>query len=271
MASFLLHPRIAGTSAAPSAGSAAPGNSAPGNSATGGAGPTPLAVQGLLFDMGDVLYDATAWRRWLVALVNRHGLAIGYDEFCGRWDREYLGDVHCQRRAYAEAFREFLQSLPLAAGLWREIEAASLAQKRHLEQSIRPLPGVRDTLAQLRRQPLRLGVLSDSESPASALVQRLQDLGLGTFDAVVSSADLRAAKPAAEAYLAALAALRLPAEQVAFVGHDEDELVGAAAVGLPTIAFNFRGLVPAQRHLHRFEQLLSVVASRGSQANRSAA
>lgn len=29
---------------------------------------------GLLFDMGDVLYDATVWRRWLLQLLHKMGL-----------------------------------------------------------------------------------------------------------------------------------------------------------------------------------------------------
>ncbi len=30
-------------------------------------------LQGLIFDAADVLYDASAWRRWLLQLVSRFG------------------------------------------------------------------------------------------------------------------------------------------------------------------------------------------------------
>jgi HAD superfamily hydrolase (TIGR01509 family) len=220
-------------------------------------------VQGLLFDMGDVLYDATLWRRWLLQILARMGIHAAYRDFYRVWDRDYLPDVHCGRQDYHEAFCAFLQSLGLTRGVIDEIEAASQARRRELIATLRPLPGVRPTLSQLHASGLTLGVLSDSESPATELRQRLEQLGIDhCFTAVYSSFDLKHAKPAAFAYQMALAGMQLSAERVAFVGHDGEELAGAAALGMPTIAFNHEPDVTADIFLERFEELLELLECR---------
>ncbi|MFH1266784.1 MAG: hypothetical protein ABIK89_13735, partial [Planctomycetota bacterium] len=56
-----------------------------------------------------------------------------------------------------------------------------------------------------------------------------------------------------------LEAMDLPAERVAFVGHDADELAGATRAGLATIAFNYDPDAKADVFLARFEELLQLV------------
>src|SRR5687768_3292479 len=67
-------------------------------------------VRGLLFDMGDVLYDATLWRRWLLQILARMGVHATYRDFYRVWDHDYLRAVHRGERDYHEAFSAFLQS-----------------------------------------------------------------------------------------------------------------------------------------------------------------
>jgi HAD superfamily hydrolase (TIGR01509 family) len=223
--------------------------------------------RGLLFDMGDVLYDATLWRRWLVQVLARMDVHVSYREFYRVWDRDYLPAVYCGQRDYHEAFCAMLQSLGLARGMIDEIEAASQARRRELIATLRPLPGVRPTLCQLQAAGFPLGVLSDSESPATELRQRLDQLGIGPcFAAVYSSFDLKQTKPAPLGYQTVAAAMQLPIEHVAFVGHDAEELGGAAALGMPTIAFNCEHGVTADALLERFEDLLEVVNCRTSRS-----
>src|SRR5690348_9183710 len=107
---------------------------------------TKRLVRGLLFDMGDVLHDATLWRRWLFQLLGRIGLNARYRTLFRVWDEEFLGDVYRGRREYGEAFHAFLLSLGLSRGQIDEVQAASQARKRELELNVRPLPGVRDTV-----------------------------------------------------------------------------------------------------------------------------
>ena len=48
---------------------------------------------------------------------------------------------------------------------------------------------------------------------------------------------------------------------MAFVGHDAAELLGAASLGMATIAFNADADARADRHIERFEELLDVACS----------
>ena len=217
-------------------------------------------VRGMLFDMGDVLYDATLWRRWLFQLLGRIGLNAHYRTLYRVWDEEFLDDVHRGRREYSEAFQAFLLSLGLSRGQIDEVQAASLARKRDLERSARPLPGVRDTVERLAARGVKLAVLSDSEQTGDELQTHLARLGLGgRFSPVISSIDLEYTKPSPVCYRAALASMGLHAEEVAFIGHAPAELAGAHAVGLRTVAFNYDAGAAADHYLTRFDELLQLV------------
>ena len=93
-----------------------------------------------------------------------------------------------------------------------------LAASAHAyEENVRPLPAVAAALAALTKRGLPLVALCDACQPADVLERRIERLGMGgMFQQVLSSFDLGAAKPAAECYAAALAALEFPAGEAAF-------------------------------------------------------
>jgi len=216
-------------------------------------------MNGILFDMGDVLYDATHWRRWIWRALCRCGHKFAYHEFWQAWDDNYLVDVHRGRREYSEAFQRFLLSRGLTRAAIDELEAASWTQKRQIERQTRPLLGVTATLKRLRERGLTLGILSDTESPATAIHERLEQLGLdGLFDVVVTSLDLEETKPHPIGYRRALDLMGVLPQNAAFVGHDREELAGAARIGMRTVAFNYDSDAVADIYLRRFEDLLSV-------------
>lgn len=228
---------------------------------------SPRSFEGLLFDMGDVLYDATLWRRWLWRLLTRMGVSKSYAALFAIWDDEHLDAVHRGQRDYASAFLAFLSALSLSPAKIDEIVAASRIRKRDLESEARPLAGVRATIERLAALELPLGIVSDSECPAAQLEAHLERLGMGgKFAPVISSRDLGCTKPDPRCYLAALEAMGLPANRVAFVGHDAVELAGARAVGLTSIAFNDVPGCEADVHLRHFRELLAYVRPAASLA-----
>ncbi|MGC3967142.1 MAG: HAD family hydrolase [Pirellulales bacterium] len=230
-------------------------------------------MEGLVFDMGDVLLDATLWRRWLLEQLRTLGLKSQYRSLFAIWDREYLDDVHRGRRRYSEAFTAFLAASGLTPSQVDEVVAASDSCKRELEAETRPFPGVRQTLLRLHADGVRMAVLSDSESPSAAIARRLESLGIGAyFSAIVSSRDLGETKPQRACYLRAAAELHLSSDRLAFVGHDAEELLGARRAGMRTIAFNYERDTAADRYLNRFDELLQVVpaASRRGLRNEAA-
>jgi HAD superfamily hydrolase (TIGR01509 family) len=222
--------------------------------------PLSRSVSGILFDMCNILYDDTVWRRWVLQLLSRLGLITNYYSFFRVWERDYLDQVHRGERDFREAFAAFLRCAGLSPGQIDEVEAAGHARRRQLELNARPLPGVRNTLWRLHKHGYVMGVICDSEHPASALRRHLVRFGIERlFSTVVSSIDLKACMPEAACYFEALKGMGLPPDQVVFVGHDHLELAGAAAVGMPTIAFNFDADAQADVLINRLEELVEVL------------
>lgn len=221
-------------------------------------GVAPAATQvGVIFDIADVLYDATSWRRWLWRLVTTLGVRASYGGFFRVWEREFLSDVHCGRREYTEAFQSFLLAVGLTWAQIDEVEAASRIQRQNWESKLRPLPGVVKTLNRLADAGVPLVAWCDAPYPATRMLERLERLGLAhPFQAVLSSFDLEAVQPSPAAYESVIEALGLPVSQIVYVGHDVDHLAGATAHGLRTVAFNFHPYAKADCYLTRFEDLL---------------
>lgn len=220
-------------------------------------------IRGLLLDAGNILYDDTDWRRWLLRLLLRLGLRTEYGPFFRLFERDYLDAVYRGQRPFSDALDEFLISTGLTSGEAEEVHRALESHRHHSDAGRRPLIGVRETLAQLHGRGMKLGVLCNSEYSGEAIRQQLTEL-LGAspcespWAAVLSSRDLGCTMPEAACYRAALAALQLPAAEVAFVGHDARELRGATVQGLATIAFNSDRDAQADVYLRRFEELIEL-------------
>lgn len=229
------------------------------------------AVRGIIFDTTEVLHDGTSWRRRLLRLVHQLGVGAGYSEFYRAWDRDFLADVLCGRREFGEALESFL----LAAGLtWAqvdELEAASRIGRQSPESSVRPLPCLEKTLAELAEMGLALLAWADAPQPAAQLREQLERMALARrFCSVLSSCDVDAVQPSHQCYRASLQALGLPPREVLYVGHNPTHLAGARAFGLGTVAFNFQPHAEADTYLARFEDLPAYLRS-GPLARRSAA
>jgi putative hydrolase of the HAD superfamily len=217
-------------------------------------------VRAFVFDLGDVLYDATVWRRWLVRLLARLGLRVNYAEFFRVWDRDYLPDVYCGRRTYAEAFQTLLTTCGLSPAQIDEVAAAGHGRRRELATHRRLLPGVLTTLRQLQAAGFPLALLCEADCPAGQIREELQRLSIGDyFGPIIGSFDLGRAKPDPACFEAALAALQLASDQAAFVGHDTDELAAARRLGMPTVAFNYEPGAEADFHCSHFPELLELV------------
>jgi HAD superfamily hydrolase (TIGR01509 family) len=201
-----------------------------------------MEIRYVVFDMGDVLYDATLWRRWLVRVVRQLGFDVHYPGFFEDWDGRYLPDVHLGRRAYREAFGGFLLDRGLSP------------------PQTRPFPGVFHTLEQLGRGRRVMGVLSNSELTGAELREKLGVLGLGHFfTTVASSFDLGFRKPDPAAYYGILEQMGAEPDESIFVGHALDELVGAAGVGMHTLAFNYGPDTLADYHAHHFSDIANII------------
>jgi HAD superfamily hydrolase (TIGR01509 family) len=94
----------------------------------------------------------------------------------------------------------------------------------------RPLPGVAEALAHLRRAGLALACVSNWDI---SLGRHLEDAGLARFFTdIVSSAEVGVAKPEAAVFWIALDRLGVPPERALHIGDGESDSEGAAAAGV---------------------------------------
>jgi FMN phosphatase YigB (HAD superfamily) len=196
-------------------------------------------VRGVVFDAPDVLYDATAWRRWLWRLIGQLGRSPDYAQFCRCWDDRYLVDVHCGRRELIEALEAFLLSMGLTWGQIDEIEAACRVQFES-ELRARPLPGVVKSIARLASAGVPLAAWADLPNSGPQMAEFLAQMGLANvFCNVITSLDCESSQPESRAYQAMTAALALPPGEVLYVGHEGTHLAAAKAFGMATAAVNY--------------------------------
>jgi FMN phosphatase YigB (HAD superfamily) len=220
-------------------------------------------MRGAIFDVANVLYDTTSQRRLLWRLVHHLGLQVGDADFYCPWERNYLADVHCGRREFAEARHAFLLAWGLSWAQIDELEAAVHGGCDDSGPELRSLPGAAKTLRALAQMKLELVAWQDAACGSAELAARLEMLGLRQcFHAVLSSLDVEAVQPSPACYQACLTSLKLPAAEVIYVGHDPDHLAGAKAAGLVTVTFNDRAPAEADLHLTRLEDLLPWIHAR---------
>lgn len=198
-----------------------------------------MRFQAAIFDAGDILFDATDWRRWLFECLKTAGKAASYSELFDPWDERYLPQAHLGKAGWDDLFRDYMLERGLTAEEFAELLAHSERKKKELYAKREAFPGVRETLRRLKEAGVRTAVLTDSESPAPRAMKSLEALGIGEyFDALVSSVDIGVCKPSPVAFDAALAALDTKKENAVFIAHDPDEILGARDHGLAVIAFN---------------------------------
>lgn len=192
-------------------------------------------IKGLIFDMGDILFDATIWRKWLYKKLQAFGIAISFNELFMLWDSR-LVEAHLGRRKYNELLLEWLQSLGLTESQIHEIDHENKIQRLEVENTRMLFPGIMGMLEKLKKQGLKLVILSDTENSETKIRTVLEKLKINRyFDAVICSIDIGHVKPEKEAYQEALLRMGLVANEVAFVGHDEDEISGAERMGIGAI------------------------------------
>ena len=220
-----------------------------------------VQLAGLIFDIGDVLFDATPWRRWLAEALRGLGVDITYGQLVSKWE-SLLADVYAGRAEYWRRFDELLASAHLAAPHRTELTRAARAKGKAVQRERKLFDGVGETLADLHGRGVRLAALSDTESHEPKVRRSLRSLGVERFfDAVIASVDTGWVKPNRRVYAAAAEALGLAPGSCGFVGHDDDELAGARSAGMTAIGYNCDPAAPADVYIDDFRRLKDLVAT----------
>ena len=164
-----------------------------------------MRYSAVIFDMGDIFFDATQWRRSLTACLQSHGVAIDYPTFAGSGRRNW------SRSTWAAAitgmpFAGDCQPGPYRRGSQEVVDFAS-AKAAEVEQRTL-FDGVAETLPRLESGRPEVGRALRHRKPRPRVRRRLAKLGIDQhFDAVLTSMDIGYVKPSREAYAAALSRL----------------------------------------------------------------
>jgi putative hydrolase of the HAD superfamily len=227
--------------------------------ATAGAAPVRAPVTAVLFDRDGVLtnFDIAAATQYFQPL-----LPISVYALAARWQQ--AGEQQGFPRNLVEEnnfFHFFWEQI--AAEF--DLDAAQRATLAGLDYTrfVVPYPEVQPVLAQLRRQNLRLGVLSNFS--LASLDHSLVSAGLAHyFDAICAAPVIGYAKPAPQAYQIALDTLQVSAEQCLYFDDEEECVAGARALGMRAWLVDRRaGADDWQRGLVASLQAAPPLASRG--------
>jgi 2-haloacid dehalogenase len=179
----------------------------------------------VVFDLLTALIDS--WTLW-----NR---VAGSEERGGKWRAAYLRRTYQagRYRPYETLVAEAARGVGLPAAL-----AGCLAARY---QELKPWPEADEVLGTLRREGLRLGVVTNcSEELAAAAVSCT---GI-EFDVVVTAERVGYYKPDARPYETAIAEIGATPSRCLFVAGSAYDLFGAGKVGLPTYWHNRVGMKP---------------------------
>ena len=187
----------------------------------------PGAIRAVAFDIDGTLYPIRSIALRSLPLIARHArlfYAFGKARQALRGERP--GAALRQRQAALVACMLGVGTGEAA----RRIERVVYGQWPRRFGRLQPFSGVAETLAGLRREGLRLGVVSDSPFTR----EKLSALGLQDgWDAVVSADDAGALKPNPEPFQRVARLLEVAPGEVLFVGNSyQRDVIGAHRAGM---------------------------------------
>lgn len=104
-------------------------------------------------------------------------------------------------------------------------------------ENVLPVPEVREVLQFLRDNNIKIGVITDSAVNISEKMGYFRKINIDSLiDTVVNSYDLGFMKPEPKIYKTAMEELNVNPSESLFVAHALDELQGARALGMITVA-----------------------------------
>ena len=209
-----------------------------------------MGLKAVLFDRDDTLTvtDPAVYREAAQWLATRFGLD---PQHAGRtlaelW-QERAGDWWDLRthEDEAEFWTTYGNDLTARLGLGPEATAAVMAAYPY-ERYLRPVPGAREVLTELRRRGLKTGVLSNT---LPSIERTLKAVGIADLiDVPLATCLLGVHKPEARAFTLAAEALGCRPEEILFIDDRPENVAGAQAVGMRAALIDHSGQTPGALH-----------------------
>ena len=221
-------------------------------------------LRAILFDLDNTLLDFLTFKRETARAAARAMVENGmpatekevYDRIFAIYDEKGI--------EYQKTFYGVVKPFSLGINNAEKIQQAGIVAylKRKFEV-LKPYPEVKPTLAKLRENGLKLGVVSDA--PRNKAWQRLVLTGLqDEFEVVVTHSDTLELKPHPSPFRLALEKLGMKSDEVLFVGDNPArDIKGAKAIGMKTCLAKygqvFKGETKADYEIERVEGLADLI------------
>ncbi len=226
-----------------------------------------MRIKSVLFDMGDIFFEANYWRKWMYDKFLSENLFEGsFSDFYDLYEK-FLLPVYKGEKSYIEAYQDFLTFIGIENK--DEFQKVSFEIKEYFENTRELFPEVQDTLTRLKEKGISNVVITDNEQGEEAIRDSiLKRFGINeAIDLVFSSKTYNLTKPDPEIFRLVLGKLGQTTEEVIFVGHDKEELDGAEEVGIKSVEYNnYLGLPnKASFKIKKFSELLFIVKELGNE------
>ncbi len=217
----------------------------------------------VLVDPRGILFDDTAWHRWLVIQLNRVGLAVDYEPFCERFLAGQWSEALAGRMDYWTALLAHLRDLGCSVAQLSEVEVAGRPRwERHQQQSLRLFPGVQRAWAKLVAAGVSLAILVNDLRPANQIAAQLTAAGIrADWQPIYSSQEVGAALPLQEALQAVVQRERRSASGIALLSDDAAARRSASSLGMSTIGLRWVQPIAADYIIDRLADLPQVLAN----------
>jgi FMN phosphatase YigB (HAD superfamily) len=218
-------------------------------------------IKAVLYDLGDILFEAHHWRRWMwKKLREMTGQKWTFREFYNLYE-SWIKNVYEGRVTYEDNYLNFLKSLNFANP--DEFLTISMDKKKFIEKNRKLFPSVKKTLKDLDDAGIMNIIITDNEkSSVRVRNEVIQQFNIDLFiHKIYTSFDLGKTKPDPSFFSYILSDLGLKKNRVIFVGHDMDEINGTKEFGIKVIEFNnyLRYKTNADYKIRKFSQISDII------------
>ena len=230
------------------------------------------AIRAVLFDLDDTLFDQQYSSRCGLAAIQKQypcfqqktlaELEQIHTQLLNTWHDKVLQGVLSLAEARTIRFREFFERCgePATNDL---VDAATTIYRNVYQATRRPVPGV---LPLLRSLHVRVKIAVVTNNMVSEQQEKLACCGLTPFiDILVTSEEVKVAKPEPAIFQAALDHLQCRATEVVMVGDSwSADIVGASNLGIRSVWLNRQNMACPDPilgvEIHSFEPLETTLA-----------
>lgn len=195
-------------------------------------------IRAIFFDAAGILYTRREHtEEYVLALLHEKGFhyALTASQY------EHLSDLKSLANEGEIGYEAYWEQFLLMRNVQDPQERQNIThQIITYSNDVQPVPGARETLAQLKRRGFRLGIITDTMYPVEWKMRRMEKVGVAEFiDIVACSTVLGAHKPDPVVYSYALHQAGVEPHEAIFVGHLGIELDGAHQAKMITVAIYY--------------------------------